>query len=68
MPVAYFAETVIKRVTDLHTTAGGKAVLFILYLTLALAVAALFRRVVEKPFLHLSKRIKALRIVPNGPA
>ncbi|MCB0765712.1 MAG: acyltransferase [Flavobacteriales bacterium] len=68
VPVAYFAETVIKRVTDLHTTAGGKAVLFILYLTLALAVAALFRRVVEKPFLHLSKRIKARRIVPNGPA
>jgi peptidoglycan/LPS O-acetylase OafA/YrhL len=58
VPVAYFSETIIKRVTDLHTTTGGKAVLFIGYLALALMVAFLFHRVVEKPFLRSSKRFK----------
>ncbi|HPF92242.1 MAG TPA: acyltransferase [Flavobacteriales bacterium] len=66
VPVAYFAETAIKRVTDLHNTAGGKVFLFVVYLTLALVVAHLFHRLVERPFLHLSKRIKVRKLAP-GP-
>lgn len=68
VPVAYFAETVIKRVTDLHTSPGGKAILFIIYLALALVAAHLFHRLVERPFLQLSKRIKARRVMPSEPA
>lgn len=59
VPVAYFAETAIKNATDLHTTLGGKAILFSLYLSLALLVAYVFQILVERPFLRLSKRIVA---------
>lgn len=56
-PVAFFAETVIKRIIPMHGTGAGKALLFLLYLAIALIVAWTFHRVVEKPFLRLSKRI-----------
>lgn len=56
-PVAFFAETIIKRMTQMHTSSAGKALLFVVYLLLALIVAWLFHRVVERPFLRLSKMI-----------
>lgn len=57
VPVAYFAETIIKRVTDLHVQPFGKAALFVLYITLALGIAWLFHVYIERPFQRLSKRI-----------
>lgn len=57
VPVAYFAESIIKRVTSLHESLPGKGLLFLVYLAIAIGVAYLFHRTVERPFLKLSKRI-----------
>lgn len=59
VPVGYFAETAIKRTTDLHASLGGKALLFGLYLSLTLVAAYVFHLIVERPFMRMSKRIGA---------
>lgn len=61
VPVAYFAESLLKRVIDYHSTPVGKTVMFVVYLALALLVAWVFHHYVEKPFLHMSKRIPKRR-------
>lgn len=67
VPVAYFAETIIKRVTDLHVQPFGKAALFVLYITLALGIAWLFHVYIERPFQRLSKTL-AKRSQPKAAA
>jgi peptidoglycan/LPS O-acetylase OafA/YrhL len=57
IPAGCFAEVALKRVLPWHTTPGGKLVMLVIYVVLALLVAWLFHRFLEKPFLLLSKRI-----------
>lgn len=57
VPVAYFAESIVKRLTELHTTPMGKLVLLAGYLILSFIAAELFHRWVERPFINLSKRL-----------
>ena len=57
VPVAYFAESIVKRLTDLHTTPSGKLVLLLCYLGLTFIASELFHRWVERPFINLSKRL-----------
>ncbi|MDQ3100395.1 MAG: acyltransferase [Bacteroidota bacterium] len=56
VPVGYFAEAAIKRVTDLHLDPMGKILLLVFYTVIALVSAHLFHNIVEKPFMDLSKR------------
>lgn len=58
VPVAYFAETALKRVVPIHDSLPGKAVMFMTYLGLALGVAYVFHLMFERPFLRLSKKVK----------
>jgi peptidoglycan/LPS O-acetylase OafA/YrhL len=57
VPVGFFAETTVKRLTDMHQTEMGKLFLLIFYTVIALVAAWVFYRTVEKPFLNYSKRI-----------
>jgi peptidoglycan/LPS O-acetylase OafA/YrhL len=57
VPVGYFAETAVKRITDIHQTEVGKLFLLLFYTAIALVAAWIFYRTVEKPFLTYSKRI-----------
>lgn len=57
VPVAVFAESIVKRILPIHDTLAGKAVLFLAYLSLALVVSYLFHLLVERPFVKWSKAI-----------
>ena len=56
VPAGYFAESVLKRVLSIHGTTNGKMLMLLVYVIIALLVAQLFYHVVERPFLHSSKR------------
>jgi peptidoglycan/LPS O-acetylase OafA/YrhL len=55
LPAAYFAESVLKRVTHLHETGPGKMIMLVVYVGIAFLAAELFHRWVERPFLRVSK-------------
>jgi len=57
VPTAYFAETVLKRVTDIHVHDWGRLVMFTVYVALSLVVAGIFNKLVELPALRWSQRI-----------
>ncbi len=55
-PVGYFAESMMKRVTDIHANPMGKVALLLFYTMLALVFAHLFHHSIEKPFLRWSQK------------
>ncbi len=57
-PVGYFAEAVLKHVVGPDLGTWGKLAMLCLYTGIALLLAEPFYRLVEKPFLLLSKRIR----------
>jgi peptidoglycan/LPS O-acetylase OafA/YrhL len=57
VPTAYFAEAVLKRMTDLHLYEWGRVVLFVVYVMLSLVVAGVFHKLLEVPALRWSQRI-----------
>jgi peptidoglycan/LPS O-acetylase OafA/YrhL len=71
VPVAAWAESVVKRVLHFSDTAVAKVLLLFMYLCLCIAAAALFHRFVEGPALRWSKRISGRRAGawwrPKGP-
>lgn len=69
-PVGWFAESLMKRVTDLHGSEAGKLLLLLFYAVVAILAAWGFHRAVELPFLRLSQRVgrRALVGPKNAPA
>lgn len=61
VPVAVFAESIVKRLLPIHDTLMGKSILFMAYLCLALVVSYAFHRLVERPFVKWSKAIPQRR-------
>ncbi len=57
-PVGYFAEAVLKRLIGEDLGTWGKLVMLLVYTGIALLLAEPFYRLVERPFLTLSKRIR----------
>lgn len=56
--VGIIAEIALKRVISIHDYPMGKIVMLFVYTGIAIAFAALFYKYVEKPAIHLSKKIK----------
>ncbi len=67
VPTAYFSEAVLKRVLPIHTEAWGKYVMLVVYVALALIVADLFNRWVERPALQWSQRLRVRTSSPQNP-
>ncbi|MBK9149128.1 MAG: acyltransferase [Flavobacteriales bacterium] len=57
VPVGYFAESAMKRLTGLHELTWGKVLLLLAYTLLALIAAQLLYQVAERPLLDRLKRI-----------
>ncbi len=58
VPVAYFSESLVKRLTDIHQYTMGKVFLLFAYTAIALAAAWLFHRYIERPFQLMSKKAR----------
>lgn len=58
VPVGYFAEALLKRFIGPDLGTWGKMAMLLVYTGIALVLAEPFYRLVERPFLTLSKRIR----------
>ncbi|HRH68105.1 MAG TPA: acyltransferase [Flavobacteriales bacterium] len=69
-PVGYFLDSIGRRITDIHSYPIGKIVLVLLYTAIAVGLSWVFHRVVENPFLELSKRVghgkRGMRHAPDA--
>ena len=57
VPVAYYAESVLKRIVPIHDGPAGRLIMIFVYTFLALLAASIFHRWLETPFMQLSKRL-----------
>ncbi|MBK6343066.1 MAG: acyltransferase [Flavobacteriales bacterium] len=64
VPVGYFCESALKRITGLHELAWGKILLLFVYTGIAVLAAHLLYHVAERPWLERLKRIR----ISGGPS
>ena len=57
-PVGQVAEIAFKRITSVHETQGGKILMLFIYVIIAIIFASIFYKLVEKPFIIYSKKIR----------
>ena len=58
VPVGYFSESALKRITHLHEAPWGKVALLLAYTGIALLAAHMLYQVAEKPLLARLRRIR----------